>query len=395
MGYVPPSPRESHDHGRMRARSDDFSIPEGVSYLNCAYMAPLPRRVEEAGIAGVRRKRDPGRIEARHFFEESDRARALFAALIGGDAAGVAIVPGVSYGLEVVARNVRPSAGAAFVVLQDQFPANVYPWRALAARAGAIIETVARPRDGADWTDAVCAAIGSGVALVALPQVHWTDGSLLDLERVAERAREVGAALVVDGTQSIGAHPFDVGRIRPDAVVCAAYKWLLGPYSLGFLWLGERFRDGEPIEHTWIGRGGSEDFRALVDYRDDLREDASRFDVAERSNFALMPMAVAALEYLGELSVGAVRAHCSGLTRAIEAEASTLGAAAPAGPRAGHIVGLRLPEGVDGARVHEALRARRVHVSRRGDALRISPHVYNDGEDVAALLEGLREALRA
>ncbi len=380
----------------MQPRGDDFSIPAGTHYLNCAYMSPLPRVVEEAGVAGVRGKRDPSRIEARHFFEQSDRARHLFARRIAADAAGVAIVPGVSYGMEVVARNLRAPSGAhSYIVLADQFPANVYPWRALAERTGASVHTVRRPREGEDWTELVLAAIDESTALVAVPQVHWTDGAKIDLDGVGDRAADVGAAFVIDGTQSVGANAFDARRMRADAVVCAGYKWLLGPYSLGFLWVGDRFRGGEPLEQTWIARAGSEDFRALVDYRSELRDDASRFDVAERSNFALMPMAVAALEYLDALGVDAVRAHCAELTARIAEEAGTLGAAAPAGPRADHIVGLRLPAAADGARVFEHLRARGVHVSRRGDALRVSPHVYNGHADVDALLAGLRSALDA
>jgi selenocysteine lyase/cysteine desulfurase len=380
----------------MRPRRDEFSIPAETRYLNCAYMSPLPRAVEEAGIDGVRGKRDPSRIEARHFFEASDRARAQFAALIGADAAGVAIVPGVSYGMEVIARNL-PEAGPdrTYVVLADQFPANVYPWRALAGRAGGAVRTVARPAGEEDWTDRVLDAIDASTALVALPQAHWTDGALLDLRRVGARARAVGAALVIDGTQSIGVLDFVVSEIEADAVACAGYKWLLGPYSLGYLWLGERFRSGTPLEQTWIGRAGSEDFRALVDYRTDLRDDASRFDVAERSNFALMPMAIAALDYLETLGVPAVRAHCAELTARIADECAAIGAAPAPGPRADHIVGLRLGEDADGARVFEHLRARRIHVSRRGNALRVSPHVYNGHDDVDALLGALAEVLAA
>lgn len=378
----------------MRPRRDDFSIPAGTRYLNCAYMSPLPRAVEEAGIEGVRGKRDPSRIEAHHFFDLSNRARALFAGLIGADAAGVAIVPGVSYAMEVVARNLdaaRP--GRTYVVLGDQFPANVYPWVALAERAGGEVRTVDRPPGGEDWTGRVLDAIDAATALVALPQAHWTDGTLIDLAAVGARARDVGAAFVIDGTQSIGAMPFDATAIGADAVACAGYKWLLGPYSLGFVWLGARFRGGTPLEQTWIGRAGSEDFRALVDYTGELRDDASRFDVAERSNFTLMPMAVAALEYLEALGVNAVKGHCAELTARLAAGSAALGAAPPAGPHADHIVGLRLPGAADGAAVFDHLRDAGIHVSRRGAALRVSPHVYNGHEDVDAFLAELAEAL--
>ena len=130
--------------------------------------------------------------------------------------------------------------------------------------------------------------------MVALPHVHWTDGVRLDLEAIGRRAREVGAALVVDGTQSVGAMPFNVTSIQPDAVICAAYKWLTGPYSIGLAYYGQRYDDGVPSEETWIGRLGSEDFRRLVDYEDAYRPGAARYDVGECSNFVLIPMLIAA-----------------------------------------------------------------------------------------------------
>ena len=84
-----------------------FTLPDGAHYLNCAYMGPLPRVAQEAGSAGIRRKGAPMDITAADFFTESDGARRRFAALIGGGAERVAIVPSVSYGIATVARNTR------------------------------------------------------------------------------------------------------------------------------------------------------------------------------------------------------------------------------------------------------------------------------------------------
>jgi selenocysteine lyase/cysteine desulfurase len=226
--------------------------------------------------------------------------RALFARMVGvSNASRIAIVPAVSYGLAAAARNLPIGRGRNVVVSEEQFPSNVHVWRSACRRGGAELRVIAPPVDGAGrgeaWNTAVLEAIDVATAVVALPHLHWTDGTRFDLQRIGERAREVGAALVVDGTQSVGALPFDVAQIRPDALVCAGYKWLLGPYSLGVAYYGPRFDEGEPLEETWIGRAGSEDFRSLVLYRDDYRPGAARYDVGEPSNFALMPMLETAL----------------------------------------------------------------------------------------------------
>lgn len=369
-----------------------FDIPADVAYLNCAYMGPLMHSVVEAGIEGARRKARPWSISTADFFTGSERARELFARVVGADAEGVALVPSASYALSCAARNLELRPGDAIVVLAEQFPSNVYVWREAARTRGGSLVTVPRPADD-DWTRAVLDAVGERTAVVALPHCHWTDGGLLDLERIGARCREAGAKLVLDLTQSAGALGFDAAAVRPDYVACAGYKWLLGPYSLGFLWVAPEHRGGEPIEYGWTGRAGSEDFARLVDYRDEYQPGARRFDVGERSNFVLLPMLNAALEQILRWGVGAIEATLAARTAAIAARAAGLGlGAAPDALRAGHFLGLRFPHGAPAGLV-ETLAAERVYVSVRGSSMRVTPHLYNTGEDVERLFAVLERTL--
>jgi selenocysteine lyase/cysteine desulfurase len=331
---------------------------------------------------------------AADFFENSETARRLFAQLVGGDAEGVAIIPSVSYGMAVATANVPLKAGQNVVVLEEQFPSNVYPWRELAKRTGAEVVTVPR-HAGQDWTSAVLERVDGRTAVVAVPNCHWTDGSILDLVRTGERARDVGAALVVDATQSLGAHPLDVSEVRPDFLVSAAYKWLLGPYSLGFLYVGEAYREGVPIEHNWISREGSEDFARLVEYTDAYGPGARRYDVGERSNFVLLPMVIEALRQILAWGVENITVALRGFTDRIEEEANKLGIeTVPASMRAGHMIGLGLgPEAPKNLAVR--LAEENVFVSVRGRNLRVSPHLYNTQRDVERLFDSLVRHLRS
>lgn len=372
-----------------------FSLPDDEHYLNCAYMSPMSVAVETAGMTGVARKRVPSRIAAADFFTDADHARALFARLVNAtDPSRVAIIPSASYGLAIAARNLPVARGQHIVVTHEQFPANVHVWRRLAHERGAEIRTVAPPEAAAGrghgWNMRLLEAIDRSTAIVAVGHVHWTDGTKFDLEAIGRRARDVGAALVIDGTQSVGAMPFDVAAIQPDALVCATYKWLMGPYSMGFAYFGSRFDDGQPLEETWIGRAGSENFKDLIAYRDDYQPGALRYDMGERSNFALMPMATAALEQVLEWQPARVQTYCAALTADLFERVRDLGyTVEDAEFRGAHLFGLRAPAGTDITAVGERLRARKVFVSLRGTALRVAPHVYNDANDIAALLEAL------
>jgi len=379
----------------LTCQKSSFSLPGDEHYLNCAYMSPISVAVETAGMTGVARKRVPSRIATSDFFTESDRARALFARLINApDPTRIAIIPAASYGLAIAARNLPAGRGQNIVVTHEQFPANVHAWRRLARDRGVEIRVVAPPDTvegrGRGWNVRLLDAIDASTAIVALGHVHWTDGTKFDLEAIGARARAVGAALVVDGTQSVGALPFDVQAIQPDALICATYKWLMGPYSMGFAYLGPRFDAGEPLEETWIGRAGSENFKELVHYRDDYQPGAVRYDVGERTNFALMPMAIAALEQVLDWQPARIQEYCASLTTDLFDRVRALGYTVEAPEYRGtHLFGLRAPAGTDITAVGERLRARKVLVSLRGSALRVSPHVYNDQRDIDALLAAL------
>jgi selenocysteine lyase/cysteine desulfurase len=354
-------------------------------------MSPLLRRAAAVGAAAVARKCRPWTISPDDFFADSERARQLFARLLGAAADDVALVPAASYGLAVAAANLRLAPGERILLLAEQFPSNVYTWRELAGQRGGAVLTIARPEDG-DWTAAVLAGLDERVAIAALPHCHWTDGGLLDLVAIGERCRAVGSALVLDVTQSLGALPLDLVAIAPDFLVCPGYKWLLGPYSQGWLYVAPQHRDGRPLEHNWIAREGSEDFTRLTLYREPYQPGARRFDVGERSNFALLPVAMAGLEQLLEWNVEAIAATLAARTATIAERAENLGLRATAAElRAGHFLGLRFAHGVPPG-LPERLAAERVYVSLRGDSLRVTPHLYNDEGDVDRLFAVL-EAL--
>jgi selenocysteine lyase/cysteine desulfurase len=369
-----------------------FDIPNDVTYLNCAYIAPLPRAVRASGEAAVGRKSQPWRIHPQDFFTESEQARTHAAALIGSDSDGVAIIPSVSYGIAIAAANLDVAAGQRIVILEDQFPSNVYQWRDVAQRVGATVVTVPRPADH-DWTSAVLSHIDARTALVAAPNCHWMDGSLVDLPRLGERARAAGAALVVDATQSLGAYPLDVAAVQPDFLVAATYKWLLGPSGLAFLYAAPHRRAGRPIEFGWLNRAGSENFRTLTDYRDEFQPGARRYDMGERSNWILLPMIIAALQLLLDWGVPSIERSLRALTDEVERRATALGLeAVPGGRRGGHMIGLRLPAG-QAVGLAQRLEAEGIFVSVRGDSMRVSPHLYNSRADIERLFAVLMHAV--
>jgi selenocysteine lyase/cysteine desulfurase len=403
-----------------------FDIPDGVTYLNHAGMAPHLHAVTEAGQRAVRSQSTPWTRSIADWFAPAEELRGLVSQLLGTTADSIALVPSASYGIATAAANLPISAGQTIALIDEEFPSNVYAWRELARNKNARMVTAARaPQES--WTDALDRIIDHYTAIVAVTPCHWMDGARLDLDHIATRARAVGASFVIDASQYFGAAPLDLPRLQPDFLVSVGYKWLLGPYGLAYLYASSRWcEQGSPIEHTWLARSGAEQFASA--YSTEFRPGARRFDMGEFPQFTLIPMAIAGLRQLHAWGIDRISSTLTELTSAAADHASAAGySVLPRDQRVPHILGIRLPQlhaaGLPrhGAQPHIAhaqsssiptsetpgntapvnttalahqLAAAGVYTSAPGDALRLAPYLYNSSADFDRFFSVLDEILR-
>lgn len=387
----------------LDCQKNAFALDPAVHYLNGAAYSPALRRSVEMAQAGLTLKSvTPFAIRPADHFETADRLRGLLSSLVGaGDPERIALIPAVSYGMAIVAQNLHRLPGLAgkrhIILIGEEFPNNVYAFERVCAALGLSVRTVDRPESAADrggrWNERLLEAVTPETALVVASQVHWIYGARFDLEALGRRCRELGALLAVDATQSVGMLPFDVNAVQPDALVCAAYKWLLGPYGTAFGYFGPFFDGGVPLEEGWMNRVESDQFARLTHYERTYRPKAQRYNAGEYSQFIQLPMLEAAVEQLLDWGVANMQAYCAALSaphieRWLEAGYSL---EAPA-HRAAHLFGLQLPDRLGPTRLAASLAERRIYVSVRGAAIRVSPNVYNDRNDLEALTEILLTA---
>ena len=359
-----------------------FEVPKAVSYLDAAAWSPLPRVVRAAGETGLLTKSRPWDHPREAIPTQVERARAAAAGLIGAGPDDVAIVGAVSHAMAVAARNLAPIPGGRLLRVADEFPSLRLAFDRLAAAQGLTVEDVARPPDG-DWTAALRASIppppAPPLAHATLTPLHWTDGSLIDLDRLAPAVHATGAALVIDATQAVGAIPVDVARWRPDFLAFPTYKWALGPYGLAFLYAAPHRQDGTALDEHVGNRPAA--------------VGARRYDRGELNDPVALPMAAAGLELLAGWGVPAVAARLRGLTDRLAAALEALGLSiAPRSLRAPHILAVRQADGLPAGLV-EDLRRNAVFASERAGALRLSPHVWVDDDDLARCVDAIRDIL--
>lgn len=379
----------------LDSQKDKFSLDPDIHYINCAYMSPLLQSAEQAGIEGLRKKRNPFRISQNDFFHDATIVRSLFAKLVNAEADRIAIIPSASYGLGIVMSNIKPAHNGRVVTVYEEFPSDVYSLHRICSEHTMQLVTVAPPdvleNRGKKWNERILDAIIPGTVLVNLSSVHWADGTVFNLEAIGKRAKEVGALFVVDGTQSVGAMEMDVRKYQIDALICAAYKWLLGPYTSGFAYFNEYFDHGKPIEESWLNRIDSENFQALVNYQPEYRPMAARYNMGEFSNFINLPMMKASLEQILDWKPNEINKYCRHVSEPLINHLRNYGFWLEQDEyRAGHLFGFRLPRHLSIENLQHKLIDRKIYVSLRGNAVRVSPHLYNDEQDIAVLSEVMR-----
>ncbi|MBL4662450.1 MAG: aminotransferase class V-fold PLP-dependent enzyme [Flavobacteriaceae bacterium] len=370
-----------------------FSLNDEITYLNGAYMSPQLKSVAKIGIDCLQQKSQPSNILAADFFSEKEVLRSHFAQLISvDDPQRIAILPSVSFGIGTAMKNIPFEKGDEIVVLEEQFPSNYYAWQQLELEKGVVIKTISAPPllpgRGQLWNEHILEAITPKTKCVALPMVHWADGTKFDLQAVRSRTNEVNAYLIIDGTQSVGALPFSVKEIQPDALICAGYKWLMGAYGLGIGYFGERFDDGTPLDNNWMNHQDAEDFSKLVNYNHSFKPKAARYDIGESSNFIMVPMLTEGIRQLITWTQQGIQTYCEAITKeAIEQLTQQKGCfVEDSNYRGQHLFGIYLPESMNIYTVKTNISAQNILVSIRGNAIRVSPNVYNNKKHLEKLV---------
>ena len=377
-------------------QKDKFKLPEEVTYLNGAYMSPQLRSVEKIGHEALSKKCFPHEITAEDFFTGVEKLRKTFAEFIDiSDYQNTAIIPSVSYGIATVANNVKLKPGDEIIIVDAQFPSNVYAWQKIAKKNNAKVIIVSPPNSfqnrGQLWNQSILDAITTKTTLVAISPAHWADGTIFDLKAIRAKTKIHNALLIIDAAQSLGAFPFSVKEIEPDAVITVGYKWLLGPYGLGMAYYSDQFNDGEPIENNWINRKDSENFGGLVNYESKYQPKAGRYNMGECSNFNLVPMLIKSIEQLTEWQPKNIQTYCDSISKNAIKELRNLGCfIEDESHRTKHLFGVYLPSTIDLEKLKVEFNKNNIYVSFRGNAIRVSPNVYNTEKDFEKLVKCFR-----
>ena len=374
--------------GNEESRLARFPIAREKIFLSHAAVTALPHCAAQA-MADYAYSSCKDHQEFPEFMETMNETRRLSANLIGAEFSEIALLGPTSLGLSLFAKGISWEPNDEVICYLDDYPANVYPWMELVRNNMGIIEKIDSCNEKS-ITEKLIDRINEQVIAVAIPNIRWTDGYVLDLERISIACKNYDVKLILDLTQSAGAMEIDLSKIKPDFAIIANYKWMLGPYSTGFMYVSDNFIEGIPLEETWIGRKNSEDFSKLTVYQSEYNFDSIRFDMGQRANFTLMPGVMASLEQLHDWGIKNIENTLYENNKIICKGLNELGFdILEENKRAPHFISAKLPS-LDGNLVIKKLKMNNIFISERSGYLRITPHLWNNEQDFLKLLECLK-----
>ncbi len=377
----------------MKCQLNKFSLDENIHYLNCAYMAPILNSAEKASLSAIKKIRNPHHFKPKDFFEITNKVRKEFSKIINSKPDEIAILPSTSYGFSSVFKNIPSISNKTnAITIEDEFPSGYFGIKKWSETNKKELIVVKRDKLSAkDWNQKIIENINEKTSVVLTSSIHWMNGTQLDLKEIGNKCRKVGAYFVVDGTQSVGAMPIDVKALKINALICASYKWLFGPYSMALGYFSEKFNNGIPIEESWMNRSNAEQFSELTNYESKYRPNAGRYNVGQTSNFILSPIMLEGLKQINEWGVKNIFNYCRELSlKTIELCKELPIKFEDPDYFSPHLFSLGLAKEINPKTLKEKLEKNNIYVSLRGENLRVSINVFNDLNDIKKLVEQLQ-----
>tara|TARA_Y100001933_G_C19014633_1_gene570815 strand:- start:15840 stop:16973 length:1134 start_codon:yes stop_codon:yes gene_type:complete len=301
----------------------------------------------------------------------------------------IAFVPNTSTGISLVANGLTWHEGDNVVITNVEYPANRYPWENLKRSGVELIEVEQLP-DGTIDAEDVCEAITNRTRVVSLSSVQYASGFRMDLKPIADLVHQAGGYLCVDGIQSVGLIPMDVQKLGVDFLAADGHKWLLGPEGLGFFYINEDLVHRlNPAVLGWHSVVNPMDFG---NYNFELHMDAKRFEPGTHNIPGIVAMG-ASIDLLLDVGIDTVWQNvqklnnqlCDGLPNAGCRIISPRGK----GQTSGSVVFEPISESVNPKRVVVELAKEKIIAVVREGRIRVSPHFYNQPQQIDRLLKQL------
>jgi len=377
----------------MNQYSKDFSLDPAHTWLNVASEGPLPKKANLALQEAIAWKSAVHLLTIPKFQQIPLKLKETISRLIHVDPCDVILGNSATYGLHLLANGLEFKAGDEIILLQNDFPTDILPWLSLEQK-GVVIHQL-KAKEHVLTSEEIKKAINPRTKLLCLPLIHSFTGFKHDIKAIGHLCRLNNVSCVVNLSQAAGAFEIDVSRWEIDAIVCAGYKWLLGPYGTGFCWIKKEVREQLNYpQNYWISLmdEASLNLEGPIHLKDE--HSARRYDVFGTANFFNYAPWQASIDYLLQIGLDNVHQHNRALVDhfvdGLNGEYYTLISPSAKKERSNIIV-FSHQDTSQNSRLYEYLKEKCLYLALWKNKLRVSPHIYNMPQEIERLLTVLGE----
>lgn len=373
----------------MKDFKKDFENFEDNVWLNAASEGPLPKVAAKALQESIQWKSRPYELTIPKFMAVPLELKKSIGALTGVDYKDVILANSASYGLHILANGINWNAGDEVLLMQNDFPTNILPWLALEKKGVKVRQEC--PKNRVFSVEEIEQFLTPQTRLLCLSHVHTFSGMMLDVKGISEICRKKGVLFVLNLSQSLGTMPVDVSKMNVDAIVCAGYKWLCGPYGTGFAWINSKIREGlEYNQAYWVSVMSQKglDSEGVIDIKDE--NTARKFDIFGTANFFNFIPFKASIDYFLDIGLDQIKSQQQELIdyflSNLELNSYEIISPVEKDFRSSLVV-ISHKKRKFNKEIHQSLLASGIYTALWKNNIRISPHVYNDVQDMEKLLE--------
>ncbi len=372
----------------MPNHTQDFQLTHGQIWLNAASEGPIPTVSAGSLLEAIQWKLSPHRLTIPKFIEVPLELKRSLAKLINVNAEDIILGNSATYGIHLLSHGLDLKSGDEVILMRNDFPTDILPWLHLADKGVKVTQLQAK---GPVLTpEEIRSAITSRTKAVCLPMVHSFSGWSLDIEAIGALCRERNISFIVNMSQVVGAWPLDLSVLPIDAIVCAGYKWLLGPYGTGFCWLRPGLRKELHYDQAyWIALMDEHSLNSDGELSLVPKDSARQYDVFGTANFFNFVPWRASIEYLLTIGIDVVKVHNDALVDQIHQDLDQVSYDIISPVQNNERTTIVVVTHKDKSRnkaIFDRLKENGVHVAFWRNNIRISPHIYNTPENIGSLL---------
>jgi cysteine desulfurase/selenocysteine lyase len=358
-----------------------FPACKNYTYVNAGEASPIPQTVADAAIQFYTEMAAGGDTYWDMWDEKKEKVRIQVAKFIGAEAEEIAFTQNASQGMNIVA-DILKGKGE-ILTMDEEFPASTIPWLYRKYKVHFI-----KPENHIYTMKNIQRHCTNKTKILITSHVQYCTGFKQNLEKLGQFCQKNKILFVVNATQSLGVMPLDVHKSNIDFLVASGYKWTLSGHGIGILYINKRLLP--TIHYPGAGWNSVKNPYQWNNKNITIRKEASEIELGN-FHFPNIFALGSAIRLLNTIGINNIQRRIFELNDYLVKDLQKLNFTITSPLQKEYRSGITIVQIDSPDEVVRKLRKRNIILSKRGEGIRITMHIYNNTQDINRLIQALKD----